>query len=236
MVFIFGVALVAFLSFCAAKSTAPTEAQRLAIIFEKSLITNTVLTSAYDIEDKDKKFHCAACSNKLTISDLKLDVEFDVDDHAHGTLRVSESHFTIDETETSKAVSGIRCSTSYSKDHVRAECVVPLDHHHKPLSRPSVTAKPVGRVHQPHRPHHPHHPHFRHRVGPQRVHDESENTAYAPAQPKVERLYSVKPDSVPRPVHDDEGTRPYARQPGREVPESNPNRYGRKDTSYCGKV
>ncbi|RTE78986.1 hypothetical protein BHE90_006514 [Fusarium euwallaceae] len=224
MVLALGVALVALISLCAAKDTASTEvAQRLAVIFEKSLITGTVLTSAYDIEDKDKKFHCAASSNKLTISDLKLDVEFDVDDHGHGTLRVSESHFVID--QTSKTVSGISCSTSYSKDHVRAECLLPLDHHHKPLGRPSAPAKPVGHVHKPHRPqhlhrpHHPHHPHhtypqFHHRVGPQRVHDPAENTAYAPVHHKVERPYPVKPDPVHHPVHDDQSTRPYARQPG----------------------
>ncbi|KAM6538009.1 hypothetical protein FALCPG4_003897 [Fusarium falciforme] len=119
MVLTLGIVLLAFAAFCGAKDTAPSEAQRLAVIFEKSKITDTVLTTVYDIEDNDKKFHCAACSNKLTISDLKLDVEFNVDDYGHGTLRVSESEFAVD--ATSKVISGISCSTSYSKSHVRAE-------------------------------------------------------------------------------------------------------------------
>ncbi|KAJ4217058.1 hypothetical protein NW759_009007 [Fusarium solani] len=119
MVLTLGIVLLAYAAFCGAKDTAPSEAQRLAVIFEKSKITDTVLTTVYDIEENDKKFHCAACSNKLTISDLKLDVEFNVDDYGHGTLRVSESEFVVD--ATSKGISGISCSTSYSKSHVRAE-------------------------------------------------------------------------------------------------------------------
>ena len=139
MVLTLGIVLLAFAAFCGAKDTAPSEAQRLAVIFEKSKITDTVLTTVYDIEDNDKKFHCAACSNKLTISDLKLDVEFNVDDYGHGTLRVSESEFVVD--ATSKVVSGISCSTSYSKSHVRAECVLPLDSHHKPLGRSGLMTR-----------------------------------------------------------------------------------------------
>ncbi|KAJ4195587.1 hypothetical protein NW755_001748 [Fusarium falciforme] len=119
MVLTLGIVLLALAAFCGAKDTTPSEAQRLAVIFEKSKITDTVLTTAYDIEKNDKKFHCAACSNKLTISDLKLDVESNVDDYGHGTLRVSESEFVVD--ATSKVISGISCSTSYSKSHVRAD-------------------------------------------------------------------------------------------------------------------
>ncbi|KAI8691965.1 hypothetical protein NCS56_00190800 [Fusarium sp. Ph1] len=241
MVLTLGIVALAFAAFCGAKDTAPSEAQRLAVIFEKSKITDTVLTTVYDIEDNDKKFHCAACSNKLTISDLKLDVEFNVDDYGHGTLRVSESEFVID--ATSKIISGISCSTSYSKSHVRAECVLPLNSHHKPLGRPFRPHDAVDHLYHPHRPHHldrphhPHHPHFRYRVGPQLKDNLPKYTGYVPIHQQVERPYPVKPDPIPHPVDDSEDTRPYSHRLGRgssEPPKTYPTISKRGEMPWGG--
>ncbi|KAJ4313857.1 hypothetical protein N0V84_009212 [Fusarium piperis] len=122
MVFALGVVLTALVALGAAKEVAPVTTQRLAVIYEKNKVTDTVLTAVYDIEDDGKRLHCAACSNKLTISDLKLDLEFEVDDYGQGTLHVSESKVTID--RTSKIVGGVHCSTSYSKSHLRTELII----------------------------------------------------------------------------------------------------------------
>ncbi|KAL2675691.1 hypothetical protein Neosp_011881 [[Neocosmospora] mangrovei] len=119
MVFPIGIVLLGWVAFCAATDTASAEVQRLSVTFEKSKLTGTVLTTVYDVEENDKKLHCAACSNKLTISDLKLDVEFNVDDYGHGTLRVSETEIVVD--ASSKEISGFKCSTSFSNSHVKAE-------------------------------------------------------------------------------------------------------------------
>ncbi|KAI8719835.1 hypothetical protein NCS52_00765700 [Fusarium sp. LHS14.1] len=202
MVFPIGIVLLGWVAFCAATETASAEVQRLSVTFEKSKLTGTVLTTVYDVEENDKKLHCAACSNKLTISDLKLDVEFNIDDYGHGTLRVSETEIVVD--ASSKEISGFKCSTSFSNSHVKAECVLPLDSHHKPLSLPSPPShgavKHLRRpypLHHLERPHHRQHPHYRYRVGPQVPDNLLKNPGHVPIYQQVKRPYLVKPAPIP---------------------------------------
>ncbi|EEU48286.1 uncharacterized protein NECHADRAFT_75703 [Fusarium vanettenii 77-13-4] len=219
MVFPTIIILLTWVVFSGATETASAEVQRLSVTFEKSKLTGTVLTTVYDVEENDKKLHCAACSNKLTISDLKLDVEFNVDDYGHGTLRVSETEIVVD--ASSKEISGFSCSTSYSKSHVRAECVLPLDSHHKPLGRPvrpsHDAVKHLRQPHRPHhleRPHHRHHPHYRYRVGPQLTDNLPKYPGYVPIHQQVKRPYPVKPEPIPHAVDDSVDSRPYSHHPG----------------------
>lgn len=175
--------LAALVALCAAKEAAArAEAHKIAVIFEKSKVTGTVLTSVYDIEEDGRKFHSAACSNKLAISDLKLDVEFSVDDYGNGALRVSESEFIVE--ETSDIISGIDCSTTYSMSHVRAECVLPLDLHNRPL----------GRIHR-----NPHFPRPHHRVGSQRSDGRPKYDGYVPIRKSkaMESVYRTNDMSSP---------------------------------------
>ncbi|KAF4471809.1 hypothetical protein FALBO_1270 [Fusarium albosuccineum] len=103
-------------------------------IFYKDNLTNSTVTAVWNNNrasssvDDTRVLHGVACSNKLSIEEMGLDLEFDVDDHGEGTLLVGKSRHDLD-----------------FYPQVMTECVLPIKSHaRKPRGSPPRLEK--GRV------------------------------------------------------------------------------------------
>ncbi|KAF5001209.1 hypothetical protein FDECE_11029 [Fusarium decemcellulare] len=110
-------------------------------IFYKDKLTNSTATAVWNnnrasssVHDT-RVLHGVACSNKLSIEEMGLDLEFDVDDHGEGTLLVGKSRHDLDLYP--QGPHGISCTQLYSTSEVMTECVLPIKSHaRKPRGSP----------------------------------------------------------------------------------------------------